>query len=254
MGDMDLPTHMIYNAAGMPSIDGMETGQCRLCGQPGVGQSFDRWVKETFTDWDKLHPGAIICHACLFCTLEMDMWLAQRLGKEKPQRMRNYSHFVLDGMWYPLSKGDKAEMRRLLFAGADVAVIAESGQKHILPWARVGWWTFELAAVRPSPDRLAQILAVIEPLYQAGISKAEIDTGRYDGRRILLVGLETWRAAEAQIKTWRGALALALALFLAQKDDDNGTSGSSGSAPVAAVAGDRPVVQEQIPGFDLGAV
>jgi len=234
-------------------MEGVEQGVCRLCSQPGAGLLFDRWVKDTFTDWDKLRAGAIICHACLFCTLEMDTWLARRLGKEKPQRMRNYSHFVLDGVWYPLSKGDKGEMRRSLFAGAEVAVIAESGQKHILPWARVGWWTFELMTVRPFPDRLAQILAVIEPLYQAGISKSEIETGRYDGRRIMAVGLEAWRTAEQQIKTWRGSLPLALALFLAQKDDD-GTSGSGGSPALAALAGDRPVIQEQIPGFDLAAV
>lgn len=247
-------THAIYAAIGSPPMDGSVGGMCRLCGLSGAGGAFDAWVKDTFTDWDKLKAGVIICHACQFCTAEATPGLAERLGKEKPQKMRNYSHFVLDGVWHPLSKGNKPEMRRLLFASAEVAVIAESGQKHLLPWARIGWWTFELATVRPFPDRLAQILAVIEPLYQAGISKTEIETGRYDSRRIVTVGLDVWRAAEEQIKTWRGTLPLALALFLAQKDEEDGTSGSSRSAPVAAVAGDRPVLQEQISFLDLDAI
>lgn len=131
-------TGTIYRAAGAPTMEGDTSGACRLCGVLGVGTSFDSWVKDTFTDWDKLLPGLIICHACQFCTGEATPGLAGKMGKDKPQKMRNYSHFVLDGIWCPLSKGNKAEMRRLLFAGAEVAVIAESGQKHLLPWAKVG--------------------------------------------------------------------------------------------------------------------
>lgn len=182
---------------------------------------FPAWVKDTFTDWDKLQHGAIICHACQYCTADAAPGLAVRVGKDKPQKMRNYSHFVNNqGVWHPLSKGVKGEMLRLLLAGAPVAVIAESGQKHLLPFARIGWWTFELATVPPFPDLLMTILAVVEPLYQAGIAKTEIATGRYDGKRIMAVGVQTWRAAENQIRTWRGGLPLNLALFLAQKDDD----------------------------------
>ncbi len=213
-------TSAIYVAAGTPVMQDGTRGACRLCGELSAGMSFDAWVKDTFTDWDKLSPGDLICQACQFCTAEAAPGLAERVGKDKAQKMRNYSHFVLGGTWRPLSKGNKAEMRRLLFAGAEVVVIAESGQKHLLPFARIGWWTFELATARPFPERLAQILSVIEPLYQAGISKAEIETGLYDSKRIMVVGVETWRIAEEQIRQWRGSLALQLALFLAQRESD----------------------------------
>ena len=252
--DETIVTYIIYQAAGEPAMDGAQQGACRLCGATDLGAPFAAWVKDTFTDWDKLKAGTIICHACQFCTAEAAPGLMARVGKDKPQKMRNYSHFVLDGVWYPLSKGNKAEMRRLLFAAPPVAVIAATGQKHLLPFARAGWWTFEMATVRPFPKKLAAILAVIEPLYQAGISKTEIETGRYDSGRIMAVGASAWKIAEDQIKRWRGSIALSLALFLAQKDDNHGTSGDSGSPALATVAGDRPGVQEQIPLFDLDAV
>jgi hypothetical protein len=234
-------------------MDGTQSGVCRMCGCEGVGLPFAKWVKPTFTDWDKLRPGTICCHACQFCTAESAPGLAERVGKDKQQKMRNYSHFALNGVWTPLSKGDKRRMRELLFAGAEVVVIADSGQKHLLPWARLGWWTFETTISRPFPEHLTHILNTIEPLYNGGISKIEIETGQYDPRRILAIGLDAWRVAEKQIKTWRGTVPLALALFLAQKEDVIGDTESTGSrnvgndAPIADMAGDRPVVQIEIP-------
>lgn len=213
-------TEVIYKAAGAPPMQGELVGPCRLCGGIRSGLAFDRWVKETFTDHDKLLPGLIVCHACQFCTAEATPGLAERVRKDKPQKMRNYSHFVTDQVWYPLSKGQKGEMRRLLFAGTEVAVIAESGQKHLLPFARIGWWTFELAVVKPFPRKLKEILTVIEPLYQAGISKTEIETGHYASTRILAVGLQAWQAAESCIKQWRATVPFQLALFLAQRTEN----------------------------------
>jgi len=255
MHDLNItpPTHIIWNAAHRPPMDGTQSGVCRMCGCEGAGLPFAKWVKPTFTDWDKLRSGTICCHACQFCTAEAAPGLAERVGKDKQQKMRNYSHFVLDGVWTPLSKGDKRRMRELLFAGAEVVVIAESGQKHLLPWARLGWWTFETSIIRPFPEHLAHILNTIEPLYNGGISKAEIETGQYDPRRILAIGLDAWRVAEEQIKTWRGTVPLALALFLAQKEEVLGDTqptrsrDASDDVAPADLAGDRPVVQIKIP-------
>lgn len=185
---------------------------------------FEAWVKDTFTDHDKLRPGAIICLACQFCSSEAAPGLAERVGKGKPQKFRNYSHFVCGGVWHPLSKGDKAKMRELLFGAPDVALIAVSGQKHLFFRATPGWWQIEEQAARPFPDELLAALALVEPLYRAGISKAEIESGRYDQRRILTIGLETWQIAERQIAPLRGTLVLKCALFLAQKDGDGSTT------------------------------
>src|SRR5690606_32716206 len=129
-------SHAIFKAAGEPTgFTGeslSETGCCRLCGAGGAGVSFTDWVRPTFTDHDLLLPGEIVCKACLFCFQERTEWLMRRVGRDKPQRFRTYSHFVHQGTWHVLTKGDKEAMRALLAGDPDVALIAESGQKHII--------------------------------------------------------------------------------------------------------------------------
>jgi hypothetical protein len=200
---------------------------CRICGKKGDGLRFSEWVRPTFTNWDKLYPGDIICHECLFWFNEKSEELAARVGKDKPQRMRNYSHFLVDGEWKPLSKAEKVTMRELLLSSPfpELAVIAESGQKHIAFRARrnhggsdSGWVQFEEQAIFIVPRRLASVLDVIESLY-ISFAKSEIETGRYAGYRIMRFGLEEWNRLEDQIKEWRGSMLFRLALFLAQKKE-----------------------------------
>lgn len=214
---MNTPCSLIWTAAGCPIMAGDTAGQCRTCGADGVGLPFDQWVKDTFTDHNRLGPGTIVCHACLFCFDESSMLCAQRVGKDKPQRMRNYSHFVVDGVWTPLSKGNKRDMRTLLFAAPSVAVIADSGQKHIIFKARVGWWSFEEQPIYPCPERLQYLLDPIEQLYNAGANKHEIETGHYSQKTLLKI-LPLWRALDPLLQPYRGGLPLQLAMFLAQKD------------------------------------
>jgi hypothetical protein len=236
-------THLLHRAAGSPPGAGDTPGTCCVCGLPGVGLSFGDWVRRTFTDWDKLVPGDILCQPCQFSFCERSELLAARVGKEKPQRMRNYSHFVAGGEWVPLSKGDKARMAHiLLYESPEVAVIAQSGQKHILPWAVPGTVQFELTCIR---DRhgLGPLLAKIETLYDGGLSKGEIETGDYAQHRVLRFGTALWRELEAELRPMRGTALFALALFLAQKTekgegDDTGIT-DKGAQDVRGAAGDH---------------
>lgn len=209
---------LIYRAAGSPIGDawaGDSAGTCRLCGAVGVGQSFERWVKPTFTDRDLLLPGEIICTACLFCAQERTIWMAERTGREKGQRMRTYSHAVLAGRWYVLSKAEKPRMRGLLLQQPDVAVIADSGQKHLIFRARAGWWQFELhPPIRPDTKLLADMLAVTDALYAGGAGKDEVLMGHYDQRSIAKIGIDAWRSLESICKAFRGGPMFALAIFL----------------------------------------
>ena len=143
--------------------------------------------------------------------------LASRVGKEKPQRMRNYSHFVAGGVWIPLGKGDKAMMADILLnEDWTVAVVAESGQKHILFRAVPGTVQFEEHQVRDTA-RLGEVLDWVEELYTGGMSKGQIASGRYPQRRILDFGLAAWMRLENHIKAVRSSGAFELAVFLAQK-------------------------------------
>lgn len=215
-------SHAIYAAAGMPPMDGTTSGTCRLCGADGVGVAFGVWVKDTFTDHDKLKPGAVVCHACLFCASEATPGLAQRVGKDKAQKFRNYSHIVdRGGTWHPLSKGDKAQMRTLLADDPAVALIATSGQKHLFFRGHAGQWIVEEQPMRPDSHGLTRVLSVVTPMLDV-FSKAELETGRYDQRRIMAYGPTAWRTAETHLRTLRGGSLFALALFLAQKEAVDG--------------------------------
>lgn len=211
-------SELIFAAAGYAATSAL-AGQCRTCGAQSTGEPFAKWVKDSFTDHDKLFPGTIVCDACLFTFSDQNTDIQARLGKEKPQKSRNYSHFVARGAWYPLSKGQKAKMRELLLAGCEVAVIADSGQKHLVFRSKPGWWTFEEQRLLPCPELLAQLLAPIEALYNAGASKAEIESGNYDSRTIQKIGVATWQSHEQQLKARRGGLPFKLAIFLSQKEE-----------------------------------
>jgi hypothetical protein len=250
-------TSIIYRAAGSPEIPGAITeGTCRTCGEPGIGLSWAKWVKPTFTDHDKICGGEIVCAACLFCFDDQRTDLAERMGKDKHQKMRNYSHFVAGGEWLPLSKGDKARMRDLLLAGPEVAVIAVSGQKHLAFRCLPGWWQIEDATVQPFARELTELLPVVEEIYNAGISKTEIETGRYIQRRILDCGVEWWAARERVIAPLRGSIQLQLALFLAQRkdDDEDGTPADSRPAAVADLEGNCRRLQDEVRKVDLEPV
>lgn len=264
MTKMQAATHILHAAAGAPSYPDTSTGVCRLCGQRNAGLLFDAWVKPTFTNWDMLASGDIICVACQFAVDDRSLLLQERTSKEKPQRMRNYSHFVIDGAWLPLHKGQKGEMLAALRRAPDVAVVAISGQKHLLFRSRPGWWQVEEIAAPPSLARLDACIAPIETLYRI-FSKEEIAGDQYAPHRMAqyvdTYGLDSLQDALISLRSQRGTLAFDLALFLAQKQE-NGHDALRDSAavsecgdtarPALARAGQR--LQEPLRPHDLDAV
>lgn len=239
-------------------------GQCKFCGQASEGIAFEKWVKPTFTDFDKLQGGEIVCDACLFFFDEASEELAKRMGKEKPQRMRNYSHFIVNGEWTPLSKGNKAQMRELLLGETfpELAAIADSGQKHIVfratrnpAGSKAGWVQFEEQKLYLLPDELRGLLALIEQLYEE-FSKGEIESGNYEGHRILKFGMDRWLELENKIKAMRGKPIFSLALFLAQRSDDgkSGNQEQGGGLAESNLEGDASGLQEPLPHDDLDTV
>ncbi len=209
----------------------MSESQCRICGEQKNGVAFDAWVKDTFTNHDTLNPGEVVCEDCLFWFEQRSVELQKRMSKDKPQKMQNYSHFVIGGEWEPVGKGDKRRMAALLLGAPfpEMAAVAVSGQKHLAFRARrnpagaiAGWVQFEEQQVWVDPSPLKAILAIIEELY-ATFSKEEIQTGRYSPNRIRTFGLPRWQELEATLKPQRQTALFALALFLAQKDENDET-------------------------------
>ena len=228
---------------------------CKVCGKAGDGIQFADWVRPTFTDHDKLVAGEIICHRCRFLFEERSELLAQRTSKDKPQRMRNYSHFVVDGAWIPLSKGNKCRMKDLLLGEPfpELACIAESGQKHLLfravwnpPDATRGYVQFEEQSVAIFPPLLRHTLEVIESLYTV-FNKTEIGTGHYSQYRIKQFGYVQFHFCETQLKTQRQTVLFKLALFLAQKGEaDDGITRQGSGATTDNLAGSAARLSAEI--------
>jgi hypothetical protein len=170
--------------------------------------------------------------------------------------MRNYSHFVIGGDWIPLSKGDKGRMVECLRSNPELAIIAVSGQKHIVFRATPGWWQIEEQSTLPLD--VWSVLDAVECLYTI-FSKTEIETGMYSQRRMMDFGINDFLSLEDRLKFQRGTLLFDLAIFLAQKKEESNGGLSAGvpSGATAAdptLAGNRRGVQEKICPQYLGSV
>lgn len=205
----------------------IKPGKCRFCGRDAHGARFDQWVKDTFTDWDKLKPGDIVCDDCMFFLDEHSDALASKVGKDKPQRMRNYSHIFKRGEWFPLSKANKAMMLDLLLSPPfpELAIIAESGQKHIAyrarrnsPNSNAGWVQFEELPIWVEPATLRELTSVMRRMLGA-FSKSSLASGDYPARLIKRYGIEAWRSDETALAAFRGKPIFTLALFLSTTEE-----------------------------------
>lgn len=101
-------------------------------------------------------------------------------------------------------------------------VIAQSGQKHILPWARTAQSQdlfpvqFELDSIYLERKEFAVLLENYTQLMEMGFSKSEIDSGNYRSDRLMSVidNSSFWEKDEA-VKPYRGSLLFNLAGFVA---------------------------------------
>lgn len=263
-------THILYNAAQPPTKEQSQQGDCRICGAHDVmGLPFLKWVPDTFTNHDQLRPGDIICGVCQFAFAQGSEFLAQRAGKDKPQKMQNYSHIVCGGVWHPLHKGQKAEILMLLRQSPELVAISTSGQKHVAFRARPGWWQVEEQSVKADLVALEACLDGIGKFYII-FSKDEIGTGNYSpGRMMQYVqahGMTEFLATEAALKTRRGTAYFDLALYLAQKEEPVEQEASDGFERVSrtvspgvtdvdpSVEGVGTILQAEVRTQHLGAV
>ncbi|MGH8630895.1 MAG: hypothetical protein ACREU7_09055, partial [Burkholderiales bacterium] len=172
--------------------------------------------------------------------------MEQPADTKKGKNLRMYSHFWSEGggYWYA-NKADKAGMREWLRGpkvGAWWAAIADTGQKHILPWVRVnpdgrlasgdiageGFVRFEEREIYIARSMWAEV-DDLTALLTLGVTKQEIETGEYGHRAYLLAG-DRLLECDAVYGRQRGCGIFALALWLAQREEPDGTETQGGSA------------------------
>ena len=227
---------------------------CYLCGKPAT---LPLQLKESFTAHSscKIPTSDKMCDRCNAAIngREKLLWYWNE-GKGKWSKLwgRSLSRLYQgDRLICPTIEGDRtegkntfpivknlptrAQMRGWLLdppAAPFTIAIAESGQKHILPWAQRGHdqnyfpVQFELDCLWIDRAQFKVILDAYEFLMVLGFSKTEIDSGQYHSDRLMRAFAE-YVETESFVSDWRGSRLLQLISHVAQ----NPGSLEAGSTP-----------------------
>lgn len=230
---VESPAQITWRAHGSPTSDGCVAaeGRCYLCGGTVLrGVKVEAWMGGNFTDQARAAcpPASHVCEACVYITSRVSPVLGRppKEGKEFGGNFRNYSHMGDERGYLNASKGEKGAIRDFLardHGGVWFASIADSGQKHVLPFARLNGPG--RAGVALLDDMLVSVpnemslVADMTRLLTAGATKETIESGSYnDG---------AWRRCEDAIRDFerrrsaeRGSGWFLLALWLAQRDEE----------------------------------
>ena len=217
--------------------------ECYLCGKPA---SFPLALKDTFTGHSmaRCPDSDQLCGRCYGAIdgNEKLLWYWNQ-GKDKWSKLwgrslsRLYQGDVLLSPvigeaktigkdTFPVVSGlpTRAQIRGWLLEPPEppfTIVIAESGQKHVLPWAQDGHSRdhfpvqFELDTLWIGRERFTGLLAAYEGLMALEFSKTEIDSGLYHSDR-LMRAISQYQPLEDQIAPVRGSRFLDLLSYVAQ--------------------------------------
>lgn len=201
--------------------------ECWICAGPAaIGAPVAKGVAKTFLDGRRCRgAGDAVCAACM-AAMSKRQFTIEGAGRAAPA---NLSHWG-DDLGYSFgTKSDKARILAFLTApkaGRWFAAIADSGQKHVLPFARfnsgggvAGIVEFETESVLVPPTA-ATDAARITALLDAGVSKTGILSGDYYPRQVVAAGFDVIDAFEAWAKHRRGSGWFSLAVWLAQKGEE----------------------------------
>jgi hypothetical protein len=212
---------------------------CYLCGKPATKPLE---LKDSFTSHSqcRIPTSNKMCDRC-HSTIAGDqkqLWYWNE-GKNKWSKLwgRSLSRIYQgDKLLAPVIEGEKeglpivknlltrVELRGFLLNPPQppfTIAIAESGQKHILPWAQEALnrvifpVQFELDTVYIVYAQFTVLLGFYEQMMTLGFSKTEIDTGDYRSDR-LMQNLEIWEPLEEVIAPMRGTRLLQLISFVGQ--------------------------------------
>lgn len=228
------PAGILFALAGSPPQDGcaeLDGANCRVCGEQSIarGLPYTRFGSATFTDQNKLRDwGALhACEACVWAhAWNVPPGFPPPEEGKKGVNLRLYSHFWHAGEYHAWNKANKPQIREWLRApksGPWFAAIADTGQKHVLPWTPMNL-SPRGTRVRFEEQNItigdyALIDAMTDAL-TAGITKEEIERGEY--------GVRAWTIARRHVESFesdhgralRGSAWFALALWMSQRDEE----------------------------------
>lgn len=232
---------IVHASAGAPAMEecAPASGVCWQCGGEVVrGVALARWLSDSHGSHTRVSmpTSDVVCEACVFVGSRTSPVPGRppQEGKQFGGNFRNYSHFGEsgdDGAWSVAnaSKGEKDVVRSFLTRprrGAWFCAVAETGQKHVLPFTPTnhrgdggGRVAFDDRLVSvPDPRTLDSLIRRTTALLTAGATKEDVESGDYSDR--------SWSLCEDMIREYerdnariRGGGLLALVVWLAQRDE-----------------------------------
>ena len=179
----------------------------------------------TFVGQNRVRAPAstMVCEPCVAATM----------GKP-PDTERLWSHLVEGREHQRINKGSKPAFREFLrreHKSTWFAAIADSGQKHVLPWtpvnspSRGGRVMFEeTIVIVPGTDDGWRIVDAMTSILTAGATKEEVDRGEYGPNSFARCAFEI-RKFELSYARQRTSPWFDLALWLAQRDEASSRCG-----------------------------
>jgi len=205
---------------------------CYLCaGESLVGELTSYWMGANFTDQNRSRNpiGKFVCSACLFVTSRITEVSGRpaKEGKKFGGCFRNYSHLAEGSEYTNASKGQKPTIREFIEREHSEpwgAAIADSGQKHVIPFTRMNYGNHTTAGVVMFDEAEIQIPSDVSLilhtcyLLTAGATKDEVLSGDY---RIATIErcADTVREYEREARCHRGGNWFELVVWLAQRDE-----------------------------------
>lgn len=257
---------MVWELAGRPHRATLgvtaTAGVCAMCARH-VEESAParKWLEgKSFTDPAHLRARSDrVCEGCAWAVTgrgmdQVRMWtIVARTDRELPPSNPKAA-FAAPHLHFT----SRADMRAVVDTLADppdsewVVSVAESGQKHSLPYAQVnrgrGRWRVRMDAldIDATPDEFAHVFAHVCALRRAGFSADDIEHLRLPVGRIKSGhDLAVWLHHAAALEPWRSSPLMHLAVFLPNKEHlDEYCTRFPAPAPGGAVAADpagRPV-------------
>lgn len=201
-----------------PKVGNMK-GVCRITGEESEGIDFNKWVKKTFTDWGYLYEGDIISNEAAFCFCEVSHFFAKKIGRDKPQNFRTYSHVITnDNEWLCLTKANKKQIVAILQQTPKVVSITDTGKKHIFFKHRYGFWQLDELHVLPDIDFFNTIHSYMMDCIDKGYNQTELKTGIFKFSTIKKIGLKDHLQIKQRLEAWRGMPMFDFASWLLYKE------------------------------------
>jgi len=195
---------------------------CYLCATSPATQPLNLSHSFTAHSTAKCPSSNNLCDRCAWVIPLRLKYYNPNSKKEVMLFSRNWSWLLSEKENHPKIEGDRVSelpprslIRKWLLDPPEppfTICIAESGQKHILPWSKQANSkeyfpvTFELDTVFIDRSKFTENIENYEYLLSLGLTKTEINTGQYKSQNLLkLISNEKFKETEEIIKELRGS-------------------------------------------------